>query len=436
MNTLYPRILFISANASLNGTRRLYYDLYKCFKAYGCKVDLLLKDEADIPEDHIFFISRGKYGKKNSKQDSTIKRLIKKAKAFAHRIMHKKNYFFFYEDEDHPPFDPMLIVDKIEQKYDLVIITNWEDFIGAKVIEMIYDKLHVPIFLFPPDFCAITGGCHYFYDCDQYINGCKKCPGSHGKSFPHYNALERKRIWNKTNLLMFGNDFTANIYKKSFIYENKNVLKLFPPIDETLFCERDRKALRKILQIDDSVKYIISFGAQSFKDTRKGMSYLIKSLNILHSKIEDENSIILLAAGNADSINNKTIPFKCIKMGYLTMEQLAEMYAVSDIFLSPSIEDAGPMMVNQSLSCGTPVVAFEIGTALSVIKDQGTGYVAKNKDANDFAKGILSILSLSEEEYGIMRRKCREKALETTSFKAAAEPIINAYRNMDLTIFK
>lgn len=55
MNKEYPRILFISSHASLTGTRRLTYDFYLSFVKYGCQTDLMLKEEADIPEPHLFF---------------------------------------------------------------------------------------------------------------------------------------------------------------------------------------------------------------------------------------------------------------------------------------------------------------------------------------------------------------------------------------------
>ena len=62
--------------------------------------------------------------------------------------------------------------------------------------------------------------------------------------------------------------------------------------------------------------------------------------------------------------------------------------AMSDVFLSPSIQDAGPMMLNQALMCGTPAVAFNIGVAYDIINDK-TGYLAKYRDSEDFCKGII-----------------------------------------------
>ena len=329
-------------------------------------------------------------------------------------------YFFGYEDENHPPYDIKQILDKIEPIYDWVIIQNWDGFIGAKTIEAIFDKLHKPIVLAQPDYCAITGGCHYFYDCKGYESGCLNCPASRGSKFPAYNAIERKRIWEKTKVFITGNDYTEKIIKKSYVYNGQPVLKGEPIINEKVFCPKNRSLIREKWNIEKKYKYILCFGAQSISEPRKGMKYLMESLDLLNGLITDRmrQSIFILVAGKAENLSVFHPPFPFKALGYLDMNSLADMYAVSDAFLCPSIEDAGPMMINQSISCGTPVVAFEMGAALSVIKGKGTGYVATLYDSRDYANGILEILKQSDNERRSMRERCRALAMDTSSFEA------------------
>ena len=75
-------------------------------------------------------------------------------------------------------------------------------------------------------------------------------------------------------------------------------------------------------------------------------------------------------------------------------------------------------MVNQSLSCGTPVVAFNIGTALDMILHENTGYCAQLRDAADFAQGISNIYQSTPEEYQTMCEECRHVAMKKTSEEA------------------
>ena len=100
---------------------------------------------------------------------------------------------------------------------------------------------------------------------------------------------------------------------------------------------------------------------------------------------------------------------------------------MSSVYLSPSVNDAGPSMVNQSMSCGTPVVTFEMGTALDVVKDRDTGYCAKLCDSEDFARGIAKIYHLPKQEYEALRKHCRDVALELTSQESHVRNFLRVY---------
>lgn len=84
-------------------------------------------------------------------------------------------------------------------------------------------------------------------------------------------------------------------------------------------------------------------------------------------------------------------------------------------------------MVNQSLSCGTPVIAFEMGTAIDMVKNKNTGYCAKLRDYNDLTTGIIKIMNLSNEEFELVSKECRKVALEYTSDKAFAQRFLEVY---------
>ena len=76
---------------------------------------------------------------------------------------------------------------------------------------------------------------------------------------------------------------------------------------------------------------------------------------------------------------------------------------------SPSVDDFGPMMVNEAFMCATPIVAFNIGVARDLIKSEKTGYLAKKYDADDFASGLAQyLLGNSERGHDAAVQKLRE----------------------------
>ena len=66
------------------------------------------------------------------------------------------------------------------------------------------------------------------------------------------------------------------------------------------------------------------------------------------------------------------------------------------MFVAPSIQENLANTVMESLSCGTPVVAFNIGGMPDMIVHKKNGYLAKPFDTEDLACGIEYCLNKIE----------------------------------------
>jgi len=64
------------------------------------------------------------------------------------------------------------------------------------------------------------------------------------------------------------------------------------------------------------------------------------------------------------------------------------VYNAADVFIVPSLADNQPTTVQESLSCGTPVVGFNIGGIPDMIRHKENGYLARYQDSEDIAEGI------------------------------------------------
>jgi glycosyltransferase involved in cell wall biosynthesis len=94
---------------------------------------------------------------------------------------------------------------------------------------------------------------------------------------------------------------------------------------------------------------------------------------------------------------------------------MASAYQAADVFISPSIEDSGPSMINQSLMCGTPVVSFEMGVSPDLVLTGKTGHMAVLRDSNDLARGIYNIVSMNSAQHSTLSENCRELAMKLYS---------------------
>ena len=332
-------------------------------------------------------------------------------------------------NEDSPEVDAQLVVDKIEKKYDVVYVSFWQFMLTTKSLRLIYEKLHVPIFMGTVDMYPMTGGCYYFNECKNYQKECINCPAAslfESEDIPHQNYLYKKDVYQTINCLYLCNQWMKErVLKSSIISEKKVITSLNSSGNPSFLLEEDKYSLRKELNLPHD-KFIIFAGAANVRLRRKGFQELTAALNEFATSIGTLDNVIVILAGRNNENFQHYFKFKINHVGFLSTEKLAKMYRTSDLYLSPSIDDAGPSMVVQSLLSGTPVVAFNIGVAPEVIIHKETGYIAQLADTKDFSNGISYIYNLNVKERQSMSEKCRSSIIKTRN----PERFINKFEEL------
>lgn len=427
-----PSVLIITSVDPTFSSGILAMDYYDAFKKQGYSCNILTKYPVK-GNDAILSVYKSKRLTVNDFFCKVFRYVRQKLFKDVFPSGHKGGIGFFYKKETDPPVSVYKTMRVINKKYDFVLILFWQGLLSYRTIEAIYDKLEVPIFFLSVDYSPITGGCHFFGDCERYKIGCGCCPAwdsNDPTDFTHFNILYRQRVLDKVDPVILTNTYMNFFVKESYLFKGRKRASIFPIIDENLFCIRDKREIRKRLGIPED-KFVLYLACQNLSDPRKGISYLLEAFCLLHSRLnneEQESLFVIIAGKNTEQIISE-IPFSSKSMGFVSFQELPLIASAADLYLSPSIHDAGPMMINQSLSCGVPVVAFEMGVALDVVKNQGTGYCAMMKDVFDFARGIESIFRMDKDTYQQMCKRCREVALMTTSCNVSIENIINIYNN-------
>ena len=151
----------------------------------------------------------------------------------------------------------------------------------------------------------------------------------------------------------------------------------------------DKAAARQVLNIDAD-ETVITFGAVTVNSPYKGWVYLLKALELLKQDNSLSNVTVLIFGSGYNKEIAEVLPFKTRFMGFLSDEySISLVYNASDVFVVPSVADNLPTTVLESLSCGTPVVGFNVGGIPDMISHRENGYLANYKDAADITKGIL-----------------------------------------------
>lgn len=413
------KILLISSVDPSIGPAVVAEDFYNRLKKNGYDVDFMTPYPVKERSEYLY-VYKNKYRYwftptflyRKLTENNRIVRYFKKQ---------EKGYYFFYTNETCPPMSVNDILRKIKKKYDVVIVSFWQGMLSFKTINAIHNKLNCLMYFACVDYSVMSGGCHFTRDCDKFKTGCGNCPGIMSKKindFTRFNVKYRKKVYEKVKPIVTGNTYMHKYYDESYLlgsYDRK--IKTYISLNLDKYKEGDRCVIRDKYNISNDKNFVMLFGAQNLNDPRKGFKYLFEAFKKFKQSLTytEQTKILIITIGrNIEMIKDK-LPFDYLHFGYVNSQELPNIYSVADVFLSPSIDDAGPSMVNQSLACGTPVVAFEMGTALDCIKDKNTGYCANLRDSVDFANGIEKIFRMSNSEYNSMRIDCRKVAEELFS---------------------
>ena len=162
--------------------------------------------------------------------------------------------------------------------------------------------------------------------------------------------------------------------------------------------------------------------AASPADPRKGFGELLHALTLLCEKVEGKFPIQVDCVGGvsrevADKYAHLPIEF----YGYISdPKAMIDLYRKARVYVNPSLHENLPNTIMESLSCGTPVVAFRTGGIPEMIMDGKTGAVCEYADPNALSEGIYRILTLPADQYNTMCRQCREEALRNYAYPAIA----------------
>ncbi|MBE7175715.1 MAG: glycosyltransferase [Mucilaginibacter polytrichastri] len=277
-------------------------------------------------------------------------------------------------------------------------------------------SLNKPVVWTFHDSNAFTGGCHVRYTCDHFERECGQCPllkKSSGNDLSH-------RIWKRKEQAYAGfplqiiapSSWMAASVKRSSLMGAKSTSTIPNTLETDVFSPPKIRIERK--------RFVMLSGFMPSRlDAHKGTSYLLEALQRF-STMPDVNpqEVELKIFGNRENVQID-IPFHLSFCGVISDDKkLAATYADADVFLAPSLEDNLPYTVMESLSCGTPVVAFRTGGIPDIVRHQQNGYLAGYRSAEDFAAGIYAIYRQQN------RQEFRDNARKTIE-DHFSEPVIS-----------
>lgn len=327
-------------------------------------------------------------------------------------------------------FDFLSCIDRCD-----IVNLHWiTHFISLEAIMKI-NHMGKPIVWTLHDQNPMTGGCHYTHGCEKYKVDCSNCPQLRDNPYNITSILlqAKEKYLPEQVVIVTPSQWLADCARDSKILKKHRIEVIPNSLDMQKFKPIDMNVARSSLKLPASRK-IILFGATSLKERRKGFALLLRAMEHFHQDPELKallaaQQIHILAFGE-ESPYLAQIGVPYTSLGYVNSEEiLAAAYSAADVLALPSIEDNLPNIMLESIACGTPVVAFQVGGMPDVIVNGKNGYLVTVDDTRQFAYRIRDLLFDDS-----LKSYCRKTAVEQFALSTQAEKYRALYQDIANTI--
>lgn len=297
-------------------------------------------------------------------------------------------------------------------------------------IELLFNYLkeaNKPVVWTLHDCWTFTGHCAYFdyIGCDKWKVGCDRC--SERNAYPRslfidnskYNYERKEGLFTgiKNMTIVTPSKWLAGLVKQSF-FSKYDVKVINNGIDLDVF-KPTKSDFRKKYNLE---KKFIILGVASMWDERKGLKYFLEL-----SKCIDSNYKVVLVGLNDKQLNQLPQNIIGIKRTN-SVEELAEIYSVADVFVNMSSEETFGLVTAEAMACGTPAVSIN-STANPELLTDSCGFVSKKNDIRDMYNYICEVKSKGKIKYQISCinhvKQCFDKKVKYMEYLSLFESLCN-----------
>ena len=359
---------------------------------------------------------------KSSNDDWVIlhKTLFGKFGVFVRKVLDRLPWWLLHHDKDELLFSTSwipsgILVKKINDLKPDIVHLHWVQGGMLRVEDIV--KIKAQIVWTMHDVWLFTGGSHYCADCSSLE--------MNKTLISKWNLKRKQKTFSMTNnMIVIGpSNWITKKAKGSIVFSGKNIVHIPNFINTNVFnIVSEREKIREFFDLPKYKKLILFGAVNSTNDKNKGFDLLQKALDKLQL---DNVELVVFGARNGDSVCG----YKTHYVGNIKSEEkMVELYNCADVMVVPSRQENLSNVIMESLSCGTPVVAFDVGGNSDMAVHKQNGYLARPFDPDDLARGIEWVLENNKN--GELGKNAREKIIQNFSEEVVIPKYIDLYKSI------
>lgn len=294
-------------------------------------------------------------------------------------------------------------------------------------------KIKQPIVWTLHDMWPLTGGCHYDDECGRFRQSCGHCPvlqSGTDRDLSRRIWERKQKSWKDVPIVVVATShWLAGLARSSSLLGNQRIEVIPNGIDTEIYKPLDKQEARSAYNLPQD-KHLILFSAfRATSDKRKGNHFLVQALEKMSQTGWGSKAELVIVGASMPEVP-PDFGMKVHYMGYLRDEiSQVLLYSAADAVVAPSMQENLSNTVMESLACGTPVVAFNIGGMPDMIDHQLNGYLARPFEPDDLAEGMVWVLE-DKVRHDMLSQRARRTVQERYALKEVSNRYLALYQSI------
>lgn len=301
------------------------------------------------------------------------------------------------------------IVRKAIKKYNIDQVHLHWGGVGFMPVRA-FHGLTVPIAVTAHDYHCFTGGCHVPMGCSQFQKGCESCPltgRALARRYIKHNMARNSLFLKSMKLTVIA---PSRYVKERINGVHPNIRIQIIPNSLGSFHALNGQSIDSLFDTyhthraaNNLIETIIAVGINDTHRQNKGKDILIQTLDSLY---ENGIKVKFISIGDYYPINTV---HERLHLHSASSPELMQLYAIADLCIVPSRYETFSQVTLEAITCGTPVIAFDLTGPSDIIDHGRSGCLVPSFDTPKFTSAVARWLHCKSNNIN----NCRKYSIET-----------------------